>query len=312
MMRQVAGAVARAPWVRRVAVSTPGVRDLAWRFVAGEDLAAGLGAARALAERGIASTLNHVGTHVRDRAGAVAAGAAAAEAVDALGRLRGEGVDANVSLKLTQIGLDVNEALCRDQLARVLDAAGERGVFVRIDMEESPYAERTLALFGEAHAAYGDGVGIVLQSYLRRTPADLERFVAAGASIRLVKGGYWETDPGVLRGRAEVDAAFLRDLDRLLRAGRRPAIATHDVVAVAAARRTAAVAGLAPHAWELQMLYGVREALQAELAREGQAVRCYVPYGKGWWPYLLGCLRRLPGGVARRAAERVRGTGRPS
>ncbi len=307
MMRQLAGAVAKAPWFRRAAVSTPVVRDLAWRFVAGEDLAAGIATARALFAKGLKSTLNQVGTHLRTPAEAVAA---ADGAIEAIRQLHTERLEANLSLKLTQIGLDVDEALCRTQLNRVLEAARETGAFVRIDMEESAYTARTLLLFEQARTEYGDLVGIVLQSYLRRNRADLRRLLAAGARIRLVKGGYWETGEGIIRERAELDRAFLDDLNLLLREGRNPAIATHDSRAIEYARRLASERGLSPSDFELQMLYGVREDLQQGLAREGYAVRCYVPYGTRWWEYVLGCLRRVPGGAVRQTAERLRGGGR--
>lgn len=307
MMRQLAGAVVKAPWFRRAAVSTPGIRDLAWRFVAGEDLAAGVAAARELSAKGLKATLNQVGTHLRAPDEAIAAADAALETIR---RIHAEGLDANLSLKLTTIGLDVSEALCRAQLDRVLHAAREVGVFVRIDMEESAYTARTLALFEQARAEYGDLVGIVLQSYLHRNRADLNRLLASGARIRLVKGGYWETGQGVYRGREEMNRAFLGDLELLLCEGRHPAIATHDASAVEHARAVASRRGLPPSAFEFQMLYGVRDDLQASLARDGFGVRCYVPFGSRWWEYVLGCLRRLPGAAVRQSAERLRSGGR--
>jgi len=174
-------------------------------------------------------------------------------------------------------------------------------------MEESPYVERTLRMFDEARDAFGtDTVGIVLQSYLRGREDDLEGLVASGSRIRLVKGGYWESADVVHRKRADVNAAFLRDVERLVARGRRPAIATHDADAIARACRVAAGAGLDRGAVEFQMLYGVRPELQAALARDGYPVRAYVPYGSRWYEYVLGCARRLPGGVMRRMGERLR------
>jgi proline dehydrogenase len=303
MIRRVSSLVVRNPWVRKAAVSTPVIRDLAWRFVAGEDLDAGVAAVRVLGTRGIRATLNLVGTHVRDEAEAVAAADAV---VASLQRIRAEGLDANVSVKLTLIGLDVSEELCRSQLRRVVDAAARLGVFVWIDMEESPYVDRTLRLFEEAQAAHGsDAVGIVLQSYLKHRGGDVERLAGAGARIRLVKGGYWESPEVVHRTRADVDRAFFGDLETLLSRGRHPAIATHDGRAIAHARRVAAEAGLAPRTFELQMLYGVRADLQQALARDGYAVRAYVPYGARWYEYALGCIRRVPGGALRRLGERL-------
>jgi len=303
MLRQQLSSFARQPWLRKAAMSTPGVRDLAWRFVAGESLDAGLFAARALAARGIGATLHHVGTHVRREA---AARAGADAAIAALGRLHAERLEPNVSVKLTQLGLDLDLELCRALLRRVLDAARELGGFVRVDMEESAYTGRILSLYDEARRVHGDAVGIVLQSYLRRNRADLETLVAAGARIRLVKGGYWEPAEVVYRKKVEIDAAFLRDLEVLLRRGHRPAVATHDPRAIHRARRVAAEAGIPAGSFELQMLWGVREELQDELVRDGHAVRSYVPYGDQWYEYVLGCARRVPGGAVRRLVERFR------
>ncbi len=301
MLHRLSVYAARRPLVRKLVMSAPVVRDLAWRFVAGEDLEAGLAAARALRARGIEATLNHVGTHVRDEAAAVAA---AGVAVDALRRLAAERLEPNVSLKLTQIGLDLDETLCRAQLRRVLEAARAVGGFVRVDMEESRYVDRTLLLFEEARDAHGpDTVGIVVQSYLRRRRDDLERLVAGGSRIRLVKGGYWESAEVVYRRKAEIDAAFAQDIDLVVARGRSPAIATHDPVAIERVGRAARAARLDRRAFELQFLYGVRPDLQDELVRAGHRVRSYVPFGAGWYEYVLGCVRRLPGGMFRRIGE---------
>jgi proline dehydrogenase len=304
MLRQVASLIVRQRWIKNAAVTMPGVRDLAWRFVAGEDLDAALGAVRDLNARSIKATLNYVGTHVHTEPEAVAAGDAALES---LRRIEQERLDANVSVKLTHLGLDVSEDLCRRQLRRVLDGARQVGGFVRIDMEESPYVERTLRVFEDARETHGpDTVGIVLQSYLRNRGGDLARVVAAGSRVRLVKGGYWEAADVVYRKKADVDAAFLRDIDRLVARGRQPAIASHDANAIARACRVAADAGIDRCAIEFQMLYGVRPELQAALVRDGYPVRAYVPYGSRWYEYVLGCVRRLPGGALRQLGERLR------
>ncbi len=304
MLRQVASLVIRGRFIKNAAVTLPGVRDLAWRFVAGEDVDAALAAVRELDARGIKATLNYVGTHVHTELEAVAAADAALEC---LRRIEQERLDANVSVKLTHLGLDVSEALCRRQLRRVLEGAREAGGFVRIDMEESAYVERTLRIFEDAREAHGsDTVGIVLQSYLRNRGGDLGRAVAAGARVRLVKGGYWEASDVVYRKKADVDAAFLRDIDRLVARGRQPAIATHDANAIARACRRAADARVERRAIEFQMLYGVRLDLQAALVRDGYRVRAYVPYGSRWSEYVLGCVRRVPGGALRRMGERLR------
>lgn len=303
MLREISSMVAKQPWLRKVAVTTPGIRDLAWRFVAGENLDAAVAALRALEARGIKGSLNRVGTHVANRTQAIEAADAA---IESLLRIHQEKLDANLSIKLTQIGLDVDEELCRSQLRRVLDWGAELRNFVHIDMEESPYVERTIGLFEEMRGIYGaDAVGIVLQSYLRHRGGDLERLLAGGSRIRLVKGGYWEGAEVVHRRQADIDAAFERDMDRLLARGRRPAIATHDPRAIEHARSVSAKLGLDGRAFEFQMLFGVRPDLQERLVREGHVVRCYVPYGSGWYEYFLGCVRRVPGGALRRLRERL-------
>ena len=300
--RRALASVAGNGSVRKLVVSTPFLRDVAWRFVAGEDLPAGLAAIRALNAKGIKGTLSHVGTHVRSEEEAIAA---ADEAIAALRGLRAAGLDSHVSVKLTQIGLDIRPELCRAQLRRVLDCARDVDTFVRIDMEESGYVEATIGLFEEMREAYGAArVGIVLQSYLRLRHDDLGRLAAAGSRIRLVKGGYWEPAHVVFRAKRDVDRAFFADIERLLREGRHPAIATHDPAAIGVAGRAAASTGLPKDAFELQMLYGVRSDLQDRLVRDGYIVRCYVPYGGQWYAYVLGCLRRVPGGILQRARER--------
>ena len=303
VIKRLAVLLARQPMLRKVALSTPGVRDLAWRFVAGENLDAGIKVLRELKARGIRGSLNHVGTHVHE---AAAADTATDDIIAAIHRIRAEGLDAHVSIKPTQIGLDIDDATCRRNLRRALDAAVADLVFIRIDMEESPYVERTIAIFEELRDAYGaENVGIVLQSYLRNRETDVERLAVAGSRIRIVKGGYWE-DPGVVfRAKADIDQAFARDIRILIEQGTAPAIATHDPAAVALARQVATERHLDKDAFEFQMLYGVGRDLQAALIRDGYAVRCYVPYGGDWFVYFLGCLRRLPAGSVRRIRARL-------
>lgn len=301
--RRALGALAGNGTVRKLALSTPVVRDVAWRFVAGEDLPAGLSVIRTLNAKGIKGTLSRVGTHVRSEEEAIAA---ADEAIAALRELRAAGLDSHLSVKLTQIGLDIRPELCRAQLRRVLDCARDVGTFVRIDMEESGYVEATIGLFEEMREAYGaEQVGIVLQSYLRHRRDDLGRLAAARSRIRLVKGGYWESADVVYRAKRDVDGAFFADIERLLHEGRHPAIATHDPAAIGVACGVAASTGLAKDALEFQMLYGVRPDLQDRLVRDGHVVRCYVPYGGQWYEYVLGCLRRVAGGIPQRARDRV-------
>ncbi|MGH2465521.1 MAG: proline dehydrogenase family protein [Candidatus Limnocylindrales bacterium] len=303
MIKRLVVLLARQPMLRKVALSTPGIRDLAWRFVAGENLDAGIKVLRELKARGIRGSLNHVGTHVHD---AAAADVATDDIVAAIQRIRAEGLDAHISIKPTQIGLDIDDATCRRNLRRALDVAVAEQVFIRIDMEESAYVERTIAIFEELRNAYGAAnVGIVLQSYLRNPTGDLERLAAAGSRIRIVKGGYWEDPAVVYRAKADIDRAFARDVRLLLERATSPAIATHDAAVIAMARQVAAERHLDAGSFEFQMLYGVGRDLQAKLIRDGYAVRCYVPYGGDWFVYFLGCLRRLPAGSLRRIRRRL-------
>lgn len=304
IVRRLAILVARQSWVRKLAMSTPVVRDVAWRFVGGDDLGSAAAAIRTLNARGIKGTLNFFGMHVHDRGEAITA---AEEIIESLQRIHSEGLDSHASVKLTKIGLDIDEGLCRTQLARILDCAAEVGIFVRIDMEESAYVERTIHLFEEMLDRYGnETVGAVIQSYVRRHADDMERLIIRGASIRLVKGGYRERAEVVCRRRADIDASFERDIEVLLRRGRHPAIATHDLRAINRACAIQEAIGLDKGAFEFQMLYGVRPELQSTLVRDGYTVRCYVPYGGPWVGYVLGSLRRIPGG----AISRMTGQGR--
>lgn len=303
-MRKLLSFLVGQSWLRKGIVSLPGVRDLAWRFVAGEDLSAGISTLQNFNAQGIKGTLNFIGTHVREEEEAVGAADAA---IEALYRVDKEGLDANLSVKLTQIGLDIDEKLCLTQLRRILECADKLGNFVCIDMEEAKYTDTTLRIFEEMLEIFGpEVVGIVLQSYLRNRTRDLQRLLEKGSNIRLVKGGYWESAEIAYRKKADIDKAFEQDLELLLRQGRRPAIATHDARFILKAKQLATEVGIEPSSFEVQFLYGVRPDLQKSLVDAGYTVRCYIPYGGNWYAYMLGCVRRIPGGFMRQAKEGVR------
>ena len=290
-------------------MSTPVLREIAGRFVGGDDLPAGLAAVRGLNAGGIKGSLNFHGMHVRD---AEEAKRAADQAIDALRRIREEGLDSHVSVKLTKIGLDVDATLCRTQLRRILDCAAGTGGFVRIDMEESVYVEETLRTFEQMQDHYGGGtVGVVIQSYLRDRSGDLDRLLDRGASIRLVKGGYREPRSRVFHAKAEIDAAFKRDIERLLKRGISPAIATHDEDAIAWTRARQEQLGLGKDAIEFQMLLGVRLDLQEALVADGYTVRAYVPYGGDWAAHLAGCIGRIPADALARLSRSASGRRKP-
>lgn len=303
MIRRLLASLSRQSWVRKLAMSTPVLRGLAWSFVAGESLQEGLDAVSALNAKGIRATMNFIGTHVRSEPEAVRAADAA---IECLQRIRASGLEAHLSLKLTQIGLDIDEQVCRRELGRVLACVRACGNFARIDMEESAYTEATLRIFEAVRAEHPESVGIVLQSYLRRNRADLERMSGLGARIRLVKGGYWEGEQVAYRKQEEIDQAFLRDIQYLILHGQQPALATHDPAAIDWAIQVAREAGLPKEAMEFQMLFGVRQDLADDLVRRGFRVRSYVPYGTHWYEYVLGCIRRDPAKVLRSRGARAK------
>jgi proline dehydrogenase len=295
MLRQLLLYLSRQAWAYRLILGNPVTRGMAWRFVAGEDIDTALVAVKALNARGIRATLDQLGENVTTEAEAVAA---ADGAIDALRRIKAAGVESHLSVKLTQLGLDLGDDFCRVQLRRVLDCARELGNFVRIDMEGSAYTERTLDLFYDLRRDYdADTVGTVLQSYLRRTQADVERAIASGSRIRLVKGAYDEPPEVAFPLKADVDRAYRIEMEMLLARGRYPAIATHDEQLIGRAQGFAAAEGLDEGRFEFQMLYGVRRDLQEHLASDGYNVRCYVPYGTQWYPYFMRRLAERPANV---------------
>ncbi|MDQ3387894.1 MAG: proline dehydrogenase family protein, partial [Gemmatimonadota bacterium] len=204
-----------------------------------------------------------------------------------------------------------DEELCRRNIERILDRAQELGdgegeIFVRLDMESGEYTERTVALVEELWSAGYRNVGTVLQSYLRRTPADLERLVELGTRIRLVKGAYKEPAAVAFSAKSEVDRMFVEEMQLLLSRGVYAAIATHDEAIIAATRRYAWEHGIAKESFEFQMLFGIRRDLQSRLREEGYNVRVYVPFGDSWYPYLMRRLAERPANVLFIASSLVR------
>ena len=266
-------------------------RRLATRFVAGDTLEDAMGAVRALNQLGISATLDHLGENVAD---AEAAKRAATSYIVALNRIAATGVNSNVSLKLTQMGLDLSHDLCLANLQAILDTAARNDIFVRIDMESSDYVDRTLQVYDELRALGRENVGVVIQSYLYRSQKDVERLIAQGARVRLVKGAYNEPASVAFPRKRDVDANFLRLAALLLEKGNYPAIATHDEKIIAWTKRYAAERGIGPDRFEFQLLYGIRRDLPTRLAQEGYRVRIYVPYGGEWYGYLMRRLAERP------------------
>jgi proline dehydrogenase len=271
-------------------------RRMASRFVAGETIEEAMTAVRALNARGITASLDLLGESVHREE---EARATAKSYLDLLDRIQSQKLDANVSLKLTAMGLDVSEDLCVANMQMVLDRARDYGSFVRIDMESSAYTERTLHMFEHRlYPSYPKHVGIVLQSYLRRTYADVEMANRLHARVRICKGAYQEPASVAFPDKRDVDEQYIRSMHSLMSDGNYPGIATHDERIIADAKRFAAERKIATDRYEFQMLYGVRRDLQEQLVRDGYRIRVYVPFGTQWYPYLMRRLAERPANVA--------------
>ena len=268
--------------------------SFARRFIAGESIAEAIEAARAVESRGLLHTLDHLGEGVTSLALADAATREYREICEAI---VAAGIGRNISLKLTQLGLDVDRASAVDNLRKVLDRSDPAGFFVRIDMEGSAYTEVTLDIF---ETLWGHGyhkMGVVLQAALHRTEKDLPRIMNLGARVRLVKGAYKEPKSIAHQHKADVDAAYARLMKQMLEGSDYPAFATHDPAMHALARQWAAERGLSPDKFEFQLLYGVRRDLQTSLAADGYRVRVYIPFGRDWFPYFMRRLGERPANV---------------
>jgi len=277
----------------RVGMRRP--RSFARRFIAGENIQEALEAARAIERRGLLLTLDHLGENVTTLAEAEAA---TREYLAIVRAIVDAGTSRNVSLKLTQLGLDVDKAIAVDNLRRILEHAEPADFFVRLDMEGSHYTDVTLEVFETLWQQGNRGLGVVLQATLRRSEQDLQRINALGGRIRLVKGAYTEPRAIAYQRKAEVDAAFARMMKVLITDGHQPAIATHDENMIELTRRWAAEHGVGPERFEFQMLYGVRRDLQASLVSAAYRVRVYVPFGRQWFPYFMRRLGERPANVA--------------
>jgi proline dehydrogenase len=264
------------------------------RFIAGETVEEAIEAARRIEASGLRVTLDLLGESVTSIQGADTATRAYLAVLDAIAAA---GVERNVSLKLTQLGLTIDRATCVDNLRRILDSAAAKEFFVRIDMENSPFTEVTFEVFETIWQQAYRNAGVVLQSYLPRSEADAARMNQLGARVRLVKGAYNEPKGVAYQSKAEVDDAFVRIMRILLSDGVYPAIATHDPAMIAATKAHAGERGIPPTNYEFQMLYGIRRDLQADLQTEGFRMRVYVPFGREWFPYFMRRLGERPANV---------------
>jgi len=267
-------------------------RRFASRWVAGETLDSAIAATQELNARDITVALDLLGESVTNRAEAERARDAAIEILD---RIQSMGVRANLSVKLTQLGLDLGQDVVIDNTRRILERAERHGIFVRVDMEASGYVQRTLDLFYQTlHPAFGDRVGVVIQTMLRRSEKDIDDLLAAGARVRLVKGAYKEPESVAFPDKRDVDAAFTRSALKMVERGNYPAFGTHDERLVRQVTDHARAKAIPAERFEFQMLYGIRRDLQDSLRREGYNVRVYVPFGTEWYPYLMRRMAERP------------------
>ncbi|MCL4848975.1 MAG: proline dehydrogenase family protein [Acidobacteria bacterium] len=278
-------------------VSRYGMRNpssFARRFIAGESLDEAIAAVREIERAGLMHTLDLLGESVTSIEEAAAATQAYVEVVEAVERA---GIERNISLKLTQLGLDIDRATCVDNLRRILDAARSGEFFVRIDMENSPYTDVTLDIWETVWELGYRHVGVALQSYLHRSEDDMRRVNRLGGRVRLIKGAYKEPKDVAYQSKADVDACFVRMMEGLLTEGTYPAIATHDERMIDQTKAFAKERAIDPSRYEFQLLYGIRRDLQASLLAEGYNVRVYVPFGREWFPYFMRRLGERPANV---------------
>jgi proline dehydrogenase len=286
--------LARQEGFKNFALRFKFLRDTASRFIAGETLEDAIRAVRYANQLRLAGTLDLLGENTVSREDA---DKAAHDVIGMLNRIRAENVDCNVSVKLTQLGMDVDQNFCEQQLFRIVDHARALGNFIRVDMEDSRYTQKTLDMVERVHEQ-SDNVGTVIQSYLYRSEQDVLKLLGKRIRIRLVKGAYLEPGTVAFRKKKDTDANYMKLMKLLLTSGTYHALATHDEDIILAAKKSAEAQEIPKSHFEFQMLYGIRRDLQLQLAREGYNVRIYVPYGQRWYPYFMRRLAERPANVA--------------
>src|SRR4051812_3586986 len=281
--------------LENIALHNGMARRFALRFVAGETLDQATKAIAELNKKGIMATFDHLGENVSTADEAIASADAYIEVLD---KIEKTGIKSNVSLKLTQMGLDVDEELCYRNVARICERAKQMDNFVRLDMESTAYTDRTLDMFRRLwHESRYRNLGVVLQAYLYRTEEDVREMNSLGARVRLCKGAYNEPSSVAFPKKADVDANYAKLVTLLLTDGTYPGIATHDSRLIEYTKHYAASRGIDRSKFEFQMLYGVRRESQAELAKQGYNMRVYIPYGQEWYPYFMRRLAERPANV---------------
>ncbi|HEX5732409.1 MAG TPA: proline dehydrogenase family protein [Blastocatellia bacterium] len=263
------------------------------RFVAGEELAEAVEAIRQLNSKSISASFDHLGESIKSES---ETRQEVREYLRVLDQIEKNGLDSNVSVKLTQLGLDVDQGLCYENIRAIVEAAGRYQNFVRIDMEDSTKTDVTLSIFKRLRQEF-ENVGIVVQSYLYRTESDVKDLLQIGARIRLCKGAYKEPETVAFQDKADVDKNYVHVMKMLLVSGIYHGIATHDENMIAATRQFAAEKGITADQYEFQMLFGIRRDLQEKLIKEGYRMRVYVPYGEYWYPYFMRRLAERPANV---------------
>jgi proline dehydrogenase len=281
---------AGSPALKRQVTRNRLARRVADRFIAGDTLEDAERVIRALNERGVTVALDYLGENTESEAQAREAAGAYLAALD---RIQDGGMDANISVKLTAMGLDLRQELAVEEASRVAARGKEVDAMVGVDMESNVYVDRTLDVVEALKRSY-DNVGVCLQSYLYRTPDDLDRLNRLGIPVRLVKGAYQEPPELAHQRKAAVDGAFARQLDELVRANPYPMVATHDPTLVRLTKTLVAKHRRDRDTFEFQMLYGVRRDLQEQVVAEGYRLRVYVPYGTQWYPYFMRRLAERP------------------
>lgn len=311
MLRSFLIYLSKAAWAQKLMTSWSIAWRVASRFVAGEKIGDAIRVVRELNEKCINATLDHLGEHTSTME---EADRATQDILSILDEIDKAGVRANVSIKLTQIGMGLDEEICRQNLALILNHVQKHGNFLRIDMEDTPYTDITLSLYASMlqRGFTVNQVGIVVQSALYRTEADVRKLLESNTRIRLVKGAYMEPADKAFPKKADVDANFdlltklvidaacKVEANKISADGRMPpipAIATHDEKRIAFAKQYAARVGLPKEALEFQMLYGIRRDLQEQLVKEGYPVRIYVPFGTHWYPYFMRRLAERPANI---------------
>jgi proline dehydrogenase len=309
MLRSSLIYLSKAGWAQQMVMRMPVARRAARRFYAGETLEQAMQAIRELNDHGILVTLDHLGEHTTN---IQEAGQAAQDITKMITAIAGAGVSSNVSIKLSQVGMTLDEELCREHLAMILSHAREAGLFVRVDMEDSPWVDQTLRLYREMCRGGLSNIGVVIQAYLYRSLPDIRALVAERARVRLCKGAYQEPPEIAFPKKKDVDDQYDRLAELLIDGAKTagsptvspdgrfpplPALATHDEKRIEHGKAYAAQVGLPKEALEFQMLYGIRRDLQEALAAEGYPVRVYVPFGTQWYPYYVRRLAERPANV---------------